>query len=109
MRKIKMKSIFLLAVLMGILLLLPAMGNGQDVVESDLLDRGIFIKLTEDFYHALREESDRRTTTYSTDRSDEYLRQIAVSAKFMVETNLHILKQQDTIIRLLESLNKKRK
>lgn len=61
------------------------------------------LQLTEDFYHALRSEGAK---TYSTDSSDEYLRQIAVSTRFMVETNLKILQQQKRIIQLLEALQK---
>jgi hypothetical protein len=61
------------------------------------------LQLTEDFYHALRSEGAK---TYTTDLSDEYLRQIAVSTRFMVETNLKILQQQNRIIQLLEALQK---
>jgi hypothetical protein len=59
----------------------------------------ITIELTEDFYRALRNETAK---TYSTDRHDEYLRQISVSTKFMVETNLRIIEQQARMIELLE-------
>ena len=59
------------------------------------------LQLTEDFYHALRSEG---TKTYATGLSDEYLRQIAVSTRFMVETNLQLLQQQKRIIQLLEEL-----
>jgi hypothetical protein len=61
----------------------------------------IELQLTEDFYRALRSED---TKTYSTGASDEYLRQIAVSTRFMVETNLQLLQQQKRIIQLLEAL-----
>ena len=84
-------------------------GFAQDRVREYPLRDGVFINLTEDFYRALREESDRQSTTYSTDKSGEYLRQIAVSTKFVVETNLQIIKQQEQIIRLLESIDKKKK
>jgi hypothetical protein len=71
------------------------------VAESDSKDRGrkIVIELTEDYYRALRNEADK---TYTTERQDEYLRQIAVSTKFMVETNLRIIEQQARVIELLE-------
>ena len=59
------------------------------------------LQLTEDFYRALRSEGDR---TLATGSSDEYLRQIAVSTRFMVETNLQLLQQQKRIIQLLEEL-----
>jgi hypothetical protein len=69
---------------------------------------GVYINLTEDFYRAMRDEGNRQTT-YSTDKRNDYLRQIAVSTKFMVETNLQIIKQQEQMLRLLESIDKKRK
>jgi hypothetical protein len=59
------------------------------------------LQLTEDFYQALRSEGAK---TYTTGASDEYLRQIAVSTRFMVETNLQLLQQQKRIIQLLEEL-----
>lgn len=61
--------------------------------------RKISIELTEEFYRALRNED---TRTYTTEKKDEYLRQIAVSTKFMVETNLRIIEQQARMIELLE-------
>lgn len=61
----------------------------------------IELQLTEDFYRALRAEGAK---TYSTDQADEYLRQIAVSTRFMVETNLRLMQQQERIITLLEAL-----
>jgi len=109
MRKIKNYLNIFFPLLVAALFLFPALSFSEEKIAGYPVRSGVFIELTEDFYRALREESDRGSRTYSTDQSDEYLRQISVSAKFMVETNLHILKQQDTIIRLLESLNSKRK
>ncbi len=68
------------------------------------LPRGVYVELTKDFYEALQGGNPRGETIYSNDMSDEYLRQIAVSAKFTVETNLQIIKQQAEIIELLHSL-----
>jgi hypothetical protein len=69
---------------------------------------GIYIELTEDFYRALNQahtqDSGRLTTS---PLSDEYLRQIAVSAKFMVETNLQLLRQQERVLQLLEDIRDK--
>jgi hypothetical protein len=59
----------------------------------------ITIELTQDFYRELRNEGAK---TYTTDRQEDYLRQIAVSTKFMVETNLRIIEQQAKMIELLE-------
>ena len=95
-------------VLIGSFFTWPAIGFAQKQKLPYQHRTGVYINLTEDFYRALREE-ESGTSTYSTKQSDEYLRQIAVSAKFMVESNLQILKQQDQIIQLLESLNSKRK
>ena len=61
----------------------------------------IELQLTEDFYRALRAEG---TRTYTTDQADEYLRQIAVATRFIVETNLQLMQRQDRIISLLEAL-----
>ena len=71
-------------------------GNPATVVE---------VELTESFYRALRAEG---TKTYSTDKSEEYLRQIAVSSRYAVESNLKIIKQQERIIELLEKMNMNR-
>ncbi len=61
------------------------------------------VELSESFYKALRAEG---TKNYSTDKSEEYLRQIAVSARYAVESNLKILKQQKRMIELLEAIKK---
>ena len=66
----------------------------------------IEVELTESFYRALRAEGNK---TYSTDKSEEYLRQIAVSARYAVESNLEIVRQQERIIELLEKLNQQKK
>ena len=58
------------------------------------------VQLTESFYRALSGETGK---TYTTSASDDYLRQIAVSTRFMVETNLRIIEQQARIIELLET------
>lgn len=76
---------------------------GMQTVDADSASkdrhRKVTVELTEDFYRALRNEGAK---TYSTDAQDEYLRQIAVSTKFMVETNLRIIEQQARMIELLE-------
>lgn len=67
-------------------------------------DPKIEVELTESFYRALRNEG---TKTYATDKSEEYLRQIAISSRYAVETNLKIIKQQERIIELLETIKDK--
>jgi hypothetical protein len=62
------------------------------------------VLMTESFYRALKNEGGK---TYTTSKSEDYLRRIAVSARFMVETNLEVIKQQARIIELLEDLRDK--
>ena len=87
-----------LAGMVSILGLVYSQGAAAGSAASDR-PKHVTIELTEDFYRALRNEG---TKTYSTEREDEYLRQIAVSTKFIVETNLRILEQQARMIELLE-------
>jgi hypothetical protein len=77
---------------------LPSCAVAQEAVDS--AKRPVELHLGESFYRALRAEGGK---TYTTSLSDEYLRQIAVSTRFVVETNLRIVEQQARIIELLES------
>jgi hypothetical protein len=72
------------------------------------IPEGVYIELTKEFYEALRNNGYGGTKTYSNDPSKDYLKQIAISTRFMVETNLQILKQQEKMIQLLEDLNEKK-
>ena len=99
----------LFTVISGFHLTVKAPGYAQDKARGVPFRDGVYINLTEDFYRALRDEGNRQSNTYSTDKRNDYLRQIAVSTKFMVETNLQIIKQQEQMLRLLESIDKKRK
>ena len=63
---------------------------------------GALLVLDKEFYEALNGGSNGRT--YSSDKNREYLRQISVSTKYMVETNFRILEQQERMIQLLESI-----
>jgi len=67
------------------------------------MPEGVYLKLTKEFYEALKAEGEEGVKVYSNDPSKEYLRQIAVASRYMVETNLQILKNQERIIKLLES------
>ena len=69
---------------------------------------GIYLELTEGFYKALKEDA-KETRHYSNQMTEEHLRQIAVSTRFMVETNLQILRQQEKMIQLLEEIRAKDK
>jgi len=73
------------------------------------IPEGVYIELTKEFYEALQNNGYGGSKTYSNDPSNYYLKQIAVSTRFMVETNLQILKQQEKMIQLLEDLNGKKK
>ncbi len=64
---------------------------------------GVYVELTESFYRALS-QGQEGSKTYTTGQSDEYLRQIAVSTRYMVETNLQVLQQQERLIDLLEAM-----
>lgn len=87
-----------LAIVLSALVVLHHRTAGADSGSKDQRHK-ITIELTEDFYRALRNEG---TKTYTTNRQDDYLRQIAVSTRFMVETNLRIIEQQAQMIELLE-------
>jgi hypothetical protein len=64
----------------------------------------VFLDISEAFYRALeaRDRGERVSGTDTAAMADEYLRQIAVSTRYMVETNLQLLRQQERIIQLLE-------
>jgi hypothetical protein len=64
--------------------------------------------LNKDFYEALKGEANGGSKVYSNNPSEDYLRQIAVSSRFMVETNLQILKQQEQMIQMLQTLLEKK-
>ena len=63
---------------------------------------GALLVLDKEFYEALNGGSNGRT--YSSDKNREYLRQISVSTKYMVETNFRILEQHERMIQLLQSI-----
>ena len=100
----RIRIIFLAGSLLGVILFGSVMVYSQDTGHKNYLPEGIYIELTKDFYEALRGEGSKGTKVYTNDPSNEYLKQIAISTRFMVETNLQILKQQETIIQLLHSL-----
>ncbi len=89
--------------LLTLVLLFPGLSHGGDAICKTRVPRGIYIELTEDFYETLKDEGARGTKVYGSDPSAEYLRQIAVSTRFMVETNLQILRLQEEIIRLFDT------
>ncbi len=70
---------------------------------------GVHMELTKEFYESLIDKNRNGDRLYSTDPSIEHLREIAISTRFMVETNLQILKQQEMILQMLQSLLKDKK
>ena len=58
------------------------------------------LKLDREFYETLSNNKN----TYSNDKSTEYLREISISSRYFVETNLQIIKQQEEMIRLLKTI-----
>lgn len=71
---------------------------------SSQLPEGVYLNLTQDFYQALRQES---ANVYSTNADQGQLKELAISARFMVQTNLAILKQQEQMVYLLQQLLRK--
>lgn len=72
------------------------------------IPEGVYIDLTKDFYDTLRQEG-AGGITYTNDPSALYLKQISISSRFMVETNLQILRQQEQILQALKAALDKRK
>ena len=102
-------SLFLAGSILGIILCAPVMIYSQDSGINAQIPQGVHIKLTKDFYEALKNEGSGGAKVYTNNASSEHLKQIAINTKFMVETNLEILKQQEKMNQLLDSLLKDRK
>ena len=67
-------------------------------------DIELHLDLTRQFYEALQQADNGKTRSLGTNSSETYLQQIAVSTRFMVETNLRLLKEQAEIRALLREL-----
>jgi hypothetical protein len=105
----KLYPLYLIAILGGIIFFLNPL-TPLEAAQKNKLPEGVYLDLTRDFYETLKNEGGKNVKSYSNDPSTEYLRKISISAQFMVETNLQILKQQEQILQLLRSgLEKKRK
>jgi len=98
----------LVGTLLGIILCTPVVIYSQDDSISARIPAGVYIKMTKDFYEALKNEGSQGTKVYTNNPSNAYLKQIAISTRFMVETNLEILKQQERMNQMLDSLLKDR-
>ena len=89
---------------LAIILLQPMLAHGEDSPSKNRVPRGVYIDLNREFYEALKNEDASGSRVYSNDPSAEYLKQISISARFMVETNLQILRQQERIIQMLQDV-----
>ena len=106
----KIHNSVLVLSLLAMILLRPVQSFAQDSDSNVNLPEGVYIQLTKDFYDSLKEEGQVEEKVYTNDPSIEYLRQISISARYMVETNIKILKQQEKILQMLHSfLDKKKK
>ena len=76
----------------------------QDSESKKELPEGVYLKLTREFYESLNNNQN----TYSNNKSTEYLREISISSRFIVESNLQIIRQQEEIIRLLKTIADKK-
>ena len=108
MKIMKPSRLILLGLVLAGLVLIGVLPNSaQESNTRHGIPEGVFVNITKDFYREL-EKPEEGERVYGTNRSNEYLRQIAVSTKYMVETNLRIINQQENIIELLEAIQKKR-
>ncbi|RJR36079.1 MAG: hypothetical protein C4576_24130 [Desulfobacteraceae bacterium] len=94
--------LFMAGCLLGIILGQVYTGFSADSRSRSPIPEGVYVDLTNEFYRALREEG-ANSRSYTNDMSLTHLREISISTRFMVETNLQLLKNQERIIRLLES------
>jgi hypothetical protein len=94
-----------------LLALLPASASAEESSGSvpTTTELEFHLDLTRQFYEALghTETSRDRSLSTDTDLSERYLEQIAISTRFMVETNLRLLKEQAEIKALLQELLKR--
>lgn len=97
------KRLILYPLIFMIVLIAPFIVTGQNKPDTPLPE-GVYLELNKEFYEALKSKK----KTYSNNPSEGYLRDISVSSKFIVDTNLQIIKQQEEIIRLLRSISDKK-
>jgi hypothetical protein len=97
------KRFFIAGFILSVLLLGQGLLRAQEGGGNRPIPKGLYIELNKDFYEALKEEGTGRTKVYSNNPSEEYLRQIAISSRFIVETNLQIIRQQENMIELLQT------
>ena len=92
-----------------ILAFLSSLASAQDADPNKNAAVEIHLDLNRQFYEALRQADSARGRSLSTDASERHLEQIAISARFMVETNLRLLQEQAETNALLRELIKSSK
>lgn len=105
-------KIYYLILLGALILSVPVIPPSTYAQDSDPAipgTNGLYIELTREFYEALLAKNQRGDRLYSNDPSADYLQEISISMRFMVETNLQILRQQEKILQLLQSAVKDKK
>ncbi|MDJ0781671.1 MAG: hypothetical protein QNJ22_06845 [Desulfosarcinaceae bacterium] len=94
----------LLPILFVSLVLLPCILLAQDRGSTRSPEIEIHLDLTRQFHEAMRQADRAGTHSLSTNLSERQLEQIAISARFMVETNLRLLQEQAETNALLREL-----
>lgn len=101
-KKVIYVSGLILLIVFGITLYCIAADESGSVKE---VPNGVYLRLNKEFYESLNNNQ----ITYSNNKDTEYLREISISSRFMVETNLQIIRQQEEIIDLLKTIADKKK
>lgn len=104
----KVGVIVIIMTFASIILHLPGFVYARDD-RAGHVPEGVYLKLTKDYYEHLRNPGQGAVKTYPNEPAEGYLKELAVSARFVVETNLQILKQQERIIQLLQDILDKQK
>ena len=101
---VKLLYVSALALLLGCGITVYCIAREQGSDSAKDLPDGVYLKLTREFYESMNSDTNR----YSNNKSTEYLREISISSRFAVESNLQIIKQQEEIIRLLKAIADKK-
>ena len=108
MKNITKKAMIFITLMILLIVSPEAQTGSKENHEKIRLPENVYIELTREFYEAMKNKEHGGQMVYSNDPSLEYLREISVSSRFIVETNLQILKQQERIISLLQILTEKK-
>lgn len=108
MKNITKKAMIFITLMILLIISPQAQTDSKENKRKNRLPENVYIDLTREFYDAMKNEDHGGHQLYSNDPSLEYLREISVSSRFIVETNLQILKQQERIIGLLETMVEKK-